>query len=174
MMEYEKQSNAPSQIIGPHPVSHNVLNRALYQKEKIRMKNMHQFPAVSEDALKHQKANMFGYRSTPSETSNERICSCCGQSVHLQIAPLCNSLESTMDRKEGDYGVPYEITSEMTIFFQLIKMLIIYLLLRLILIQGFQIWSIADSHLLAQKVAEHTFNGITAISIWPGQRFASQ
>lgn len=98
---------------------------------------MYQFPADYKEARVHQMASKFGY-STGKLKNNEEVpvCPCCESQTSNMELPLCYS--TIPGKPEVGHDV-FLVNTDVSMYFTFIKMAIIYLILRFIVFDLYNI-----------------------------------
>lgn len=105
---------------------------------------MYQFPASIKEAEVHRRATRFGYNSTKmKDSSSVPICPCCENPVNTIPIPLCYGT-SPGPIVAGE--TKFLLNSGTAMYFIFIKMCILYLLMRFIIADGFNLWTSYMGH----------------------------
>lgn len=100
------------------------------QVELAKLNLMEKFPASYQTALYHRQANKFG---SASNTHTE-VCPCCDERVDNSPFPTCISATDKV------------LPGNVALYFLFLKMVLIYLVLRLVLADGYNLYSNWKGH----------------------------
>ena len=123
------------------------LSENSYDQERIN--RVYAFPASQKAAEVHRRATKFGYNApTMKDGSETPICPCCENPVNTVEIPLCYG---TSPGTVTDGERVFLLNSGTAMYFTFVKLCIYYLLLRLLVVDGFNMWSSYRGHFCSEQ-----------------------
>ena len=107
--------------------------------DRDRLNKMYSYPCEYDAAIMHKQATKFGYHTKNMKNGEPApLCPCCETPINTTKIDLC--YETTPSKDIVKVGQKrYMLDSGSAMFFTFIKMCIVYLLLRFLLTDGFNV-----------------------------------
>lgn len=148
---------SPAKLRGGN-VSQSAVANKLIEYNQQRLDKIYSFPATTEQALIHEMASSYGHNTLLNEDGSPvAVCPCCEMPINTLPLPLAYPTTPGLHDHPRE---EYKLSAGMSLFFSFIKMAVVYLCMRFLVTDAFNLLSSAAGGSYCESYPDFCGSGV--------------